>query len=253
MLRNTLFEALERHNDDFRHRGKEIARIEAFSDAVFGFSVSLLIVALEVPQTFSELRHIVYGFLPFLCTAALVFLFWYQQYRYFRHYGLNDAVTIWLNGALLVVILFYIYPLKFLFALLLMLATGVDLFPKAAAQGLPVLQPQDLPQLIVLYSTGYALVWSIFYVLYRRAWHLRALLDLNVYETLETQKQTRGAALNAGIGVVATLLAGLNAPVLSGYCFFLVPVVLLLNEWAFRKALKKTRHKKPRRSLVPHA
>jgi hypothetical protein len=253
MLRDTLFEALERHNDDFRHRGKEIARIEAFSDAVFGFSISLLIVALEVPQTFSELRHIIYGFLPFLCTAALVFLFWYQQYRYFRHYGLNDTTTIWLNAALLVVILFYIYPLKFLFSLLLMFATGVDLFPKAAEQGLLVLRPEDLPQLIVLYSAGYALVWGIFYVLYRRAWHLRSLLDLNAYETLDTQKQLRGAGLNAGIGAVALLLASLKAPLLSGYCFFLIPVVLLLNEWAFRKALKKSQHKRPRRSLVPHA
>jgi uncharacterized membrane protein len=33
-------------------------RIEALSDAVFAFSVSLLVASLEVPQTFGELKII---------------------------------------------------------------------------------------------------------------------------------------------------------------------------------------------------
>jgi uncharacterized membrane protein len=39
----------------FRLRGHEVKRIEAFSDAVFDFAVTLLIVSLEVPKSFEEL------------------------------------------------------------------------------------------------------------------------------------------------------------------------------------------------------
>ena len=48
MLRKKIF---PRQVASFRERGTEILRIEALSDAVFAFSVSLLVVSLEVPQT----------------------------------------------------------------------------------------------------------------------------------------------------------------------------------------------------------
>jgi hypothetical protein len=35
--------------DGFRWRSHEVTRIEGFSEAVFGFAVTLLIVSLEVP------------------------------------------------------------------------------------------------------------------------------------------------------------------------------------------------------------
>ena len=45
------------------------------------------------------------------------------------HYALNDLRIILINLFYLAVILFYVYPLKFLFSLLLASWTGIDLFP----------------------------------------------------------------------------------------------------------------------------
>ena len=36
-------------------RGREVSRIEGFSDAVFGFALTLLVVSLEVPESFADL------------------------------------------------------------------------------------------------------------------------------------------------------------------------------------------------------
>ena len=52
--------------------GGEVSRIEGFSDAVFGFALTLLVVALEVPESFNDLKEIFFGFLPFGLMFALI-------------------------------------------------------------------------------------------------------------------------------------------------------------------------------------
>jgi len=103
---------------DFRWRGTEMTRAEAFSDAVFAFAVTLLVVALEVPHSFSDLMQAVRGFGGFAVCFALLVLVWSKHTDYFRRYGLQTTWSIFLNCSLLFLVLFYVYPLKFLFGLL---------------------------------------------------------------------------------------------------------------------------------------
>jgi hypothetical protein len=46
-----------RRETGFRWRGTEVTRMEGFTDAVFGFAVTLLVVALEVPTSFDGLLN----------------------------------------------------------------------------------------------------------------------------------------------------------------------------------------------------
>lgn len=165
MLRRKIFPISENH---FQNRGKEIFRIEALSDAVFAFCVSLLVASLEVPKSFEELKSIATGAIPFFATVAMIFFFWYRQYVFFRRYGLNDFTTILLSLIYLAVILFYVYPLKFLFSVLISYWSGIDFLPEMGEKNLAFLSSEEFPQLIILFSIGYLLVWTIVYLSYRQ-------------------------------------------------------------------------------------
>src|SRR5688572_2471703 len=103
--------------DPIKWRGKEVSRIEAFSDAIFGFAITLLIVALEVPENYKALMESMGLFVPFAICFAILFVIWHSQNIFFRRYGLQDANTLILNAVLLFMCLFFVYPLKFLFSM----------------------------------------------------------------------------------------------------------------------------------------
>src|SRR4029453_10275476 len=96
-------------------RRHDISRLEAFSDAVFAFALTLLVVSLDVPKSYDELMALIAGFVPFAASFALLTWIWYEPNIFFRRYGLQDPWTTTLNAVLLFVVVFYVYPLKFLF------------------------------------------------------------------------------------------------------------------------------------------
>src|SRR5260370_33914029 len=105
MFRRRLIKQQTGAKTGFRWRGHEISRIEGLSDAVFAFAVTLLVVSIEVPKTFAELAATMRGFGAFAISFALLFMIWFNQYKFFRRYGLQDNLTVCLNGALLFVVL----------------------------------------------------------------------------------------------------------------------------------------------------
>ncbi len=57
-----------------KENSAEPFRIEALSDAVFALSVSLLIMSLEVPKTFEELKATIVQFPPFVATVGILYM-----------------------------------------------------------------------------------------------------------------------------------------------------------------------------------
>jgi uncharacterized membrane protein len=107
----------EAGEEGFSWRGEEVSRIESFSDAVFAFAVTLLVVSLEVPKTFDELISTMRGFFAFAICFWLLLAAWFEHYKFFRRYGTSDSYTRRLSAVLLFIVLFYVYFLKFLFVL----------------------------------------------------------------------------------------------------------------------------------------
>lgn len=198
----------------FRNRAREVTRLEAFSDIVFGFALTLLVISLEVPKTFEALMHEMRGFLGFAICFAMLMWLWHAHHTFFRRYGLNDGYTIVLNTILLFMILFYVYPLKFLFAIV----TG--------AVERAIASRDDVVTLFTIYGLGFAGIFLLFVFLYLHALAQKDALRLTPAEIVSTKMLLYMYIAYVGIGVLSTVIA-LLAPSaswigLAGWTYFLI-------------------------------
>jgi hypothetical protein len=225
MLREHLIK--HNHEPGFHWRGGEIARIEGLSDAVFAFAVTLLVVSLEVPKTFSELAELMRGFVPFAICFILLMQVWHEQYRYFRRYNLQDAVSTVLNAALLFVVLFYVYPLKFLFSYLINGWMGGPQTVRLAGGVVErIIEPEQMPLLMAIFSGGYLAVACLFMLLFGHALRRRETLELDAMEVLATKISIGAAALQACVAGVSLALVAFGGEHLAGASGLVYPVLL---------------------------
>src|SRR5579859_1039928 len=193
-MRETLFKGRPHPSNGFRLRGHEIQRIETFSDGVFAFAVTLLIVSLEVPKTFEELLISMRGFAAFGICFTLLLLVWHEQHVFFRRYALGDQTTIVLNAMLLFIVLFYVYPLKFLFSLLFsdqIYGRGKNPFS---------INQDQMPQLMVIYGLGYMVIYTLFALMYLHALRRRSALELTDAEVFDTRSKVFAHGILIAIG-----------------------------------------------------
>jgi uncharacterized membrane protein len=208
----------------FRWRGGDISRLEGLSDAVFAFAVTLLVVSLEVPETFDELLHVLRGFFAFAVCFAILFWVWFDHYRFFRRYGLADGYTTALTGVLLFIVLFYVYPMKFLFTMLF------DQLLGDAPAG--AIEPGQVPLLMLVYGAGFIAVQLVFILLYLRAWRLADDLELTDYERLTTRSEMQGFAINVAIGLTSIAIVAVGGPdaaFWSGMAYMLIMPLQIVN------------------------
>ena len=234
MLREKLIDKGIGDDRTFRWRSHEISRIEGLSDAVFAFAVTLLVVSLEVPKTFSELMAAMRGFGAFAICFTLLFIVWFNQYKFFRRYGLQDNLTVVLNGVLLFVVLFYVYPLKFLFSFLVSMFTGGHgevRLPNGTVEGM-VENADQVSTLMIIFGAGYIAVFGVFALLFRHAYRRRSLLELNELEVFDTRTDIRESLLNVGIAAISIAFAvfgGGRYAGLSGMTYMATPIVMTLH------------------------
>jgi uncharacterized membrane protein len=213
MLRERLFKAAAPSPHEFRHRSTEISRLEGFSDAVFGFAVTLLIVSIEVPRTTTELFETMRGFVPFALTFFALYGIWGAHNRFFRRYGLSDRVTTVLNGMLLFVVLFFMYPMKFLFTHLSAKLLGESTMV-ALPDGrlVPAVAPGDSMQMIVIYGLGFGAVFGMLALMYHHAYRKRDELHLTPLETFDTRQAVLTYAITSVIGMLYAVVAAVEIP-----------------------------------------
>ena len=183
-----------------RERLHEVTRLEGFSDAVFGFALTLLVVSLDVPKNVDDLFDMLRGFLPFALMFSMICWIWYEHQQFFRRYGLQDAWTIAVNCFLLFVVLFYVYPLKYLTVKLIGPHIGMNMAP----YGGRALVKGDI--ILLFYSAGVVLIFGAFVALYRHAWTRRTDLRLSAAEESALRYGMRGHIISMLLGCLSVCL-----------------------------------------------
>jgi uncharacterized membrane protein len=199
----------------FRNRGREVSRLEAFSDVIFGFAVTLLVVSLEAPKSYGELMEMMHGFLPFAICFFIFIDIWWEHHDFFKRYAMHDNKMVGvLNTLLLFVVLFYVYPMKFMFTLALNMMSGHRMGISFSAGR----------TLFTLYGLGVLAVFGLLALLYVVAWRKRDTLQLNELERIDTKESIYDNLAMASFGLISLILANAGLIAFAGLIYYLIAI-----------------------------
>ena len=216
----------------FRWRGGDVSRLEGLADAVFALALTLLVVRLDVPRSFDEVRHAIFRAPVYLVCFALFVWIWYCHHQFHRRYGLEGPLTVALDAAILFVVLLFALPLRFVAELAFakfaygdaILQRGADgeLVYGAGGETLRMIERADGRLLMVFYAGGFALLFFLFVVQTWIAYRNADLLELDDVERLVTRNSLRAHALSMTVGIVSLGLAliGGRVGMFAGLVFF---------------------------------
>ena len=243
MLRQNLSKHGIGMNAEFRNRGEEQTRIEAFSDAVFALAITLLLISSKAPQNFQELKQFTNEIIPFAICLVLLTLIWWEHFIFFIRYGFKNRRIVVYNTLLLFIVLFYVYPLKFLTKYISLLFGGIFYRP-LWQKTVEMAGVRDVPYLMVIYGLGAAAIFLVLALMYHYAYQQRDALQLNAIEIFDTKTSVRSNILMASIPLLSVLLALLFrssnfAGLFSGFIYFLYFPLMFTHAYRVNKRRQK--------------
>jgi len=242
-------EALGKHyigmNKEFRFRGEEPGRLENFSDAAFALAIALLLISTSAPTNLEQLKKFTWELIPFSVSIVLIVLIWHEHFVFFYRYGLRNTKVIVLNTMFLIIVLFYVYPLKFLWKYLLLnpiaRAFNQESIIKEVSE---MAKPEDTGSLMIIYGIGAASIFLILMLMYRYALKNSDQLQLNKIEQFDTRASMTTNFLMATVPLLSVILAWIFqgspwAGMISGTIYFLYMPIM----FTFAACSKKQRIK----------
>ena len=207
----------------FRWRGGDVSRIEGLSDAVFALAMTMLVISVEVPRSFTEMKADFTQLPSFAISFAILVLCWYTNYKFHRRYGIEDLRTVLLTAIQLFLILFYVYPLQFLFTWLLEGFMGL--------KRTVTIEDGDIPMLMLCYSGGFAAIFLVFALMYVHAWRFRDDLGLDHNERVITRSGISSHLVSVGVALLSMLLVLIDAKLspLAGIIYFIMGPAQAVN------------------------
>jgi uncharacterized membrane protein len=219
-------------DEGFHPRGKDPGRLENFSDAVFALAITLLLISTSPPTNFTQIKRFVYDLLPFLLCIAAIVAIWHQHFVFFFRYGLRTGKIIICNSLFLVIVLFYVYPLKFLAKLVLVpfsIMTGnKELLQEIAAT---IKWDTDIGDLMIIYGLGYGFIFLILALMYRIALNNAGKLNLSEVEKFDTRVSMQTNLIMSAIPFISVFLSAIlrhtwMAGMIGGFTYFLFPIIM---------------------------
>jgi len=234
--------ALPRTRDGFRHRGREVTRLEAFVDAAFAFSVTLLVISVDsIPDSMPALVAALKGIPAFAASFAMIAMFWNAHATWSRRYGLDDGASKVLSLLLVFLVLVYVYPLRIQFGVMFGWLSGGWLpFP------VEVGSVADLGFMYLVYGLAFSTMSLCLAGLYANARRRGGELGLDAHESASTVAEVGVWLYFVVVGVLSILLS-LTLPdapkawqlSLPGVAYFLLSFTGVVESRVRRRALAK--------------
>ena len=208
-------------------RGGDISRLESFTDAVFAIAITLLVVSHDVPKNFYEFKSVMWGFVGFGVTFTMLVFIWLTNFKFHRRYGLEDGVTIFLNSLFIFLVLFFIYPLKFLAQVLinwgiLNRGFGID-FNIGFSGGF------EYYDIFIIYGLGGFAIWFVIILMYLHAYNMREILDLDNNELEITRDTILANSIVCLVILISIILAIFEVGNWPGLIYlFITPLIFLV-------------------------
>lgn len=246
--------------DGFRYRGLERSRLENLTDTIFGFSITLLVIASEVPKTYLELQSSMYSFIGFIFCIMLLLGIWNNHSSFFQHYGLEDNFIKVLNSLFLFVLLFYVYPLKYLFsyigtAIYIRFKLSFGDSSEALKLTLKNLSQSNLDSsqwadIMIRFGLGLFFIYLVLMLFHVHASRKKKELKLNKTEIFITKTFIQKYAILIVVTIVSmaiVLIFGGQNSHIAGLTYLSIPVVLPIHELLRKRKLSKGSNKKPKK------
>ncbi len=241
-------EPLKKHyiglNKEFRFRGEEPGRLENFSDAVFALAITLLLISTSPPTNFDQIKRFTYDLIPFLLCIVLIMLIWHQHFIFYFRYGLRNATVVVLNTLFLIIVLFYVYPLKFLTRLILQPIAAITGNTDLQAEFKGIIKPEDVGDLMIIYGVGAASVFFVLTLMYRYALKSAEQLELNELEKFDTRVSMQSNALMGVVPLISVVMALIfrghwMAGLFAGSTYFIYTPIMMIFANRSEKKRKK--------------
>jgi hypothetical protein len=222
----------------FRLRGVEMTRLETFIDAAFAFGISMLVIAAQqIPDNVQTLLAAFKNVPTFVCSIAVLGIFWRGHWLWSRRYGLEDGASILISWAMIVTILIFIYPLKAIFGSMWYLLSSGQV-------GRPLSLHTTESQartIFAIYALGLIAISAEILLLNLRAWQLREPLRLNERESLVTRGELSGWGIPVSVGIVSLVFA-LTLPgeqiQWSGWVYFSMIILVPLHDYYLNQRIR---------------
>ena len=224
-----------KHRDPrINYRGENASRLDNLTDAVFGIAITLLIFNLTNPNSFADLLTFTKTLPAFLISISFIILIWREHKAFSEIYAFNDSGLVLLNTFFISLVIFYVYPLRFLTLFLTNFFFKTDI--KVNIQG------DQVPYLMIYYGFVAFALYFILYLFYGRAYKLKEEINLNSFEVFFTSWQKKRMLIMFFVPLLSIVLtAVINeisfiwASVIGGTIYFIYTPLIFWWHHRFEK------------------